>query len=827
VRLFNCVMEAGRGDVLQREQWRAMLEKTNDLVSGLPVLADGIPQLHRDPAQLERATRALRAGMAGPGAATTNLFMEDAEEDDSDAKKKDAGRGQRLLGQYNFDSEKLERELHAIVPRGLAHGHPEEGYDHQSQVITTSIMEALATAKSQSEHRSFALMEDEWEAEKAQLLEELKKSDSERFAPIASKEVMVMDLTPQETPFVGENESYRIAAPYRGFDMTRVNNYLKALKESGAESQPENLSRRFLELARNEFKSDELPSCVELWTLVTHMLSSGTDSESGAKAFLEEQYRINKMRFPVEKSSWDGVLNWLKSPSAENVSFGGGGGLRTVLQKYTFREESEEPPSQNLNRRFEGIKHQESAEETIDGSPLWAVIYYCIRCGGLKDVVSNVRQKNLCKGPLEALMVDLLEQLLRGEGISDENVETLRSEIEDPGVREKNHAQRFSPWKRAILYILLRGQDSSLLDRIVNSSIQDYMWIKLSIILSVKQGKRMEFLMGLQKILQKKGPAHFENGNDPHLYGRLLLMAQLPERAVVYLANRASFSDQKTTSVADAVHLAIALLDAGLIKNELKEIARITAEYVQARFAKTKPQDAIFYMHRIFRNDHSQRMLAADGIAKVLLEHSSNADDGLRLLQRSDSTLKEEVLVRTGELAERQGRLKEAVIFFAESEHGRSHAIAITNKQLVRCIRTSNISNKDWLVIARSMRDRFRSDDSQYETYEILLKLVEFRILYTDKKYEAALNVVSGVFPLTRVDVEKCSEDFRKLDNAVLEVIMHVFSLAISALQEVTYRSPNRAACIEQFNAFENFFNEVNHKESAAQIAQQLARFDR
>ena len=335
--------------------WKSMLQKTNELVSQIPLDSAGIPALQRDPAQLQAAAQSL---------------LSKRPEVPSDSK------ALRLLGQYSFDADKLERDLQQIVPAKEV-SEVEQYEDHIHQIFATAIDETMDATITESEIQAARLIEEDWAAERQTLLDELEHegnwkppgsdkentSDNARLltaTPFTPHYMQVQSVVPQTT-----------VKPVSVTD-TKMNIYLNTLEKARGKPKTESLLQGILDSNR-DFAAEN-HDVNQLWELTRCIVE---DKSLGGRRFLEQQYlrfierqveagsREHKGKLTLDTLSL--IRNWLKLAK----KMPGLGALSESLNYYSNREDSIEEPI-----------------ETSSGLPLWAVVYHCMRCGAWKTALS-------------------------------------------------------------------------------------------------------------------------------------------------------------------------------------------------------------------------------------------------------------------------------------------------------------------------------------------------------------------------------------------------------------------------------------------------------
>ncbi|KAJ2720785.1 nuclear pore complex subunit [Coemansia sp. Benny D115] len=185
--------------------------------------------------------------------------------------------------------------------------------------------------------------------------------------------------------------------------------------------------------------------------------------------------------------------------------------------------------------------------EVFNNEAIWAHMFVLYRCGYRQDLLSYALDMEDVITDSDPGFVAHLKAFLDGApGVRQAELAVAASSLEDP-------------YKAALYKVLGRGNVPRKATAEVVQTTEDYLWTNLAqirdgeTIVAISPGLQRATLEGLQQLMLKFGPGHFDpHGNNPLLYLRVLLLCGLFENAVDYLLQVDRFQ-------IEAVHLAIAL----------------------------------------------------------------------------------------------------------------------------------------------------------------------------------------------------------------------------------------------------------------------------
>lgn len=193
----------------------------------------------------------------------------------------------------------------------------------------------------------------------------------------------------------------------------------------------------------------------------------------------------------------------------------------------------------------------------VDGRPLWPLVYYALRCG-------DVRSAHKCMELAGAGHEDFVQVLDDKLKKPDQKMNTkLESLIRMQYKRQIRNAT--DPYKRAV-YCIIASCDINEQHPEVAKNADDFLWLQLSMIRTdaaesadaAAAAECLTYARLQTMICEEYGEAHFNAGEQPHLYFQLLALTGQFEAAVEFLSR---FERYRT----HAVHVALALAELGLL----------------------------------------------------------------------------------------------------------------------------------------------------------------------------------------------------------------------------------------------------------------------
>ncbi|ANB14289.1 linker nucleoporin NIC96 [Sugiyamaella lignohabitans] len=297
-----------------------------------------------------------------------------------------------------------------------------------------------------------------------------------------------------------------------------------------------------------------------------------------------------------------------------------------------------------LNLKFlKGGKWTKSNLEIVNNIPIWALLYYMIRTGHLKDALEFTLQIEKSLRKIERSFPVYLKAF-----VADPD-HRLPRDLQERLHTEFNQHIRFldedsDPYKYALYKIIGRCELSRKSFPEVLQTTEDWLWIHFMLTregdgLSSMRNPSLErySLLDLQRVVVQFGAKHFNpNKKTPGLYFQVLLLSGLFEWAVQYAY---SFSQ------VDAVHFAIALTYYGLL-NPVTDVEKYSSELLILDNKETPQLNFVrligYYTRDFRRSDPSE---AVDYLILICLNGDiTTGGRGKQHLRLAHEALKELVL---------------------------------------------------------------------------------------------------------------------------------------------------------------------------------------
>jgi len=441
----------------------------------------------------------------------------------------------------------------------------------------------------------------------------------------------------------------------------------------------------------------------------------------------------------------------------------------------------------------------------VDSVPVWALIYYCLRCGDLAAACQAAR----LAGPGLADMHNMLKELQTSpdQRLSPQTENVVRLQY------RRSVRQTTDPYKRAV-YCVLAACDPQDEHQEVATSLDDYLWIKLCQVREDEGGDSMT-LSGLQTLLTEEyGENHFNAADQPLLYFQVLFLTGQFEVAIDFLFRVGE------TLRCHAVHIALAMFESDLLMLPANiqatmlsrdssdkpparrlNIARLVMLYVK-HFESTDPKEALqyFYFLRTMKGGKNENLFMSC-VGELVLE-SREFDlllgqlmaDGSRspgLVDKFHGSLVDahKIIELVAADSEERGLLEDAVrLYDLASKHAR--VVELLNKLLSQVIAAPPLpeSRRDRLqrqAVAVAKRYKCLGVSGGRDataTFFLLLDLATFFDLYHAGKAEEALDTLTKIklVPLSGQEVDYLVAGFRLICDEIRRNIPDVLVAAMT-----------------------------------------------
>ncbi|XP_055890475.1 nuclear pore complex protein Nup93-like isoform X2 [Biomphalaria glabrata] len=482
------------------------------------------------------------------------------------------------------------------------------------------------------------------------------------------------------------------------------------------------------------------------------------------------------------------------------------------------------PGTYNLVHSYLNVKPPVMARSSEDGEldkqPVWALLFYCLRCGDLKAAKHVVDRAGNQLGDFPTYFNEYVNsvdhKLAPG---SDTKIKLQYRRV------VKNCSD---PYKRAVYCVIgccdWTDDHTEILDK-----IDDYLWMKLSHVQdqgTTDTSQDQLTLTTLQKILYEDyGESHFNGYQQPFLYFQVLFITCQFEAAIEFLSRIESLRYH-------AVHIALVLYEMKMLiippncqaqllsqdpsdSHGLKRlnIARLVMMYTR-KFEATDPREALqyFYFLRnlktptgddLFKSCVSELVLETKEFDMLLgrLEKDGSRKPGAIDSFKQDTQKITEMVAKD---TEAKGLFEDAVrLYDLAKDHEK--ALSLMNKLLsqVVSIAPSPQSTRDRLTsIALNMAERYTTfghEASQMttKTFFLLLDLITFFNFCHEGAITKALDVMQGIkiLPFSAEEVDHRVSNFKNYSDEIRRCLPDILLATMNIL--LTQYNNARASTIQ------------------------------
>ncbi|XP_064611037.1 nuclear pore complex protein Nup93-like [Liolophura sinensis] len=671
-----------------------------------------------------------------------------------------------LLGSKGFDVPRISQKLEGLSaaktfePLEPILDTDVQGFlrNERENTVLAVIEQTRNRTFEEAEKRHWECAENEWEREKQKILNALIGAGQE------------LDLQPESESILGESISMHGRSALDNVEMAyarQVFAYNDQIIKGGLRP---NLVEMFSEVA--QIIDDK--NIIELWEMVRFMVdvpvASGTSIQNTRTSRKTQQGFVRQARKYLEQN----YVKYITTTIYGNLQQAQLGGI---------------PGTYHLVRSFLNVKQMNLRgleDGTVEGHPVWAMLYYCLRCGDLKAA-----QQVVDKAPhnLGEHFPNFLQEYSSYEGhrLSPSNETMIRLQYRRA---IKNSSD---PYKRAV-YCVIGQCDFSEDHTEVADKIDDYLWVKLCHIHpeTNDMGSETFTLQRLQSILYEDyGESHFNAYHQPHLYFQVLWLTAQFEAALEFLSRIEKLRSH-------AVHVALALhelhilhtphtIQAQMLSKDSSDpdplrrlnIARLIMMYTR-KFEATDPREALqyFYFLRGLRTSQGENLFMS--CISELVQETREFDMLLGRLE-ADGTRRpgvidkfhgdtQKIIELVAKDTEVKGLLEDSIkLYDLAGKHDK--VLELLNKLLGQVVSqpSSAQSSRDRVKnLAVSVAQRYRAtghdgNQSNSVTFYLLLDLVTFFDLYNSGNYDQAIEVMQELklLPLTTDLVEGKVNDFK------------------------------------------------------------------
>ncbi|XP_020336261.1 nuclear pore complex protein Nup93-like [Oncorhynchus kisutch] len=444
----------------------------------------------------------------------------------------------------------------------------------------------------------------------------------------------------------------------------------------------------------------------------------------------------------------------------------------------------------------------------VEGHPVWALIYYCLRCGDLGAAMQVVNRAQHQLGDFKTWFQEYMNSPDRRLAPATENKLRL-------------HYRRVlrnsaDPYKRAV-YCLIGKCDIADNHGEVADKTEDYLWLKLNQVCFDDDGSsapqdRLTLAQLQKQLLEDYGESHFSAIQQPFLYFQVLFLTAQFEAAVAFL-----FRVERLRS--HAVHVALVLYELGLLLKSSGQSAQLLSQEAgdppmvrrlnfirllmlyTRKFESTDPREALqyFYFLRNEKNSQGENMFMCC-VSELVIE-SREFDMLLGRLEKDGSRKPgvidkfagdtRAIITKVALEAENKGLFEEAVKLY-ELTKNPDRVLELMNRLLSPVIAQvgSTQSNKERLKnTAVAIAERYRTqgvagEKSVDSTFYLLLDLMtffdEYHVGHIDQAYDVMERL--KLVPLSQDSVEERVAAFRNFSDEVRHNLSEVLLATMNIL---------------------------------------------
>uniref|UniRef100_A0A8C7IAB5 Nuclear pore complex protein Nup93 n=1 Tax=Oncorhynchus kisutch TaxID=8019 RepID=A0A8C7IAB5_ONCKI len=444
----------------------------------------------------------------------------------------------------------------------------------------------------------------------------------------------------------------------------------------------------------------------------------------------------------------------------------------------------------------------------VEGHPVWALIYYCLRCGDLGASMQVVNRAQHQLGDFKTWFQEYMNSPDRRLAPATENKLRL-------------HYRRVlrncaDPYKRAV-YCLIGKCDIADNHGEVADKTEDYLWLKLNQVCFDDDGSsapqdRLTLAQLQKQLLEDYGESHFSASQQPFLYFQVLFLTAQFEAAVAFL-----FRVERLRS--HAVHVALVLYELRLLLKSSGQSAQLLSQEAgdppmvrrlnfirllmlyTRKFESTDPREALqyFYFLRNEKNNQGENMFMCC-VSELVIE-SREFDMLLGRLEKDGSRKPgvidkfagdtRAIITKVALEAENKGLFEEAVRLY-ELAKNPDKVLELMNRLLSPVIAQVSAaqSNKERLKnTAVAIAERYRTqgvagEKSADSTFYLLLDLMTFFDEYHAGNIDRAYDVMERLklVPLSQDSVEERVAAFRNFSDEVRHNLSEVLLATMNIL---------------------------------------------
>uniref|UniRef100_A0A6J0UU95 Nuclear pore complex protein Nup93 n=2 Tax=Pogona vitticeps TaxID=103695 RepID=A0A6J0UU95_9SAUR len=470
------------------------------------------------------------------------------------------------------------------------------------------------------------------------------------------------------------------------------------------------------------------------------------------------------------------------------------------------------PGTYQLVRSFLNIKLPVSVpglqDGEVEGHPVWALIYYCMRCGDLMAALQVVNRAQHQLGDFKSWFQEYIHSKDKRLSPATENKVRLHY--------RRALRNNTDPYKRAVYCILGRCDITDNHSEVVDKT-EDYLWLKLNQVSFDDDGSsapqdRLTLSQFQKQLLEDYGESHFAVNQQPFLYFQVLFLTAQFEAATAFL-----FRTERLRC--HAVHVALVLFELKLLLKSSGQSAQLLSHeagdppairrlnFVRLlmlytrKFESTDPREALqyFYFLRNEKDSQGENMFLRC-VSELVIESrefdmilGKLENDGSRKPGVIDKFTKDTkpIINKVASVAESKGLFEEAAKLYDLAKNP-DKVLDLMNKLLSPVVAQISApqSNKERLKnMAHSIAERYKAQGISTKkaidsTFYLLLDLITFFDEYHAGHIDKAFDIIEQLklVPLSQEYVEERVAAFRNFSDEIRQNLSEVLLATMNIL---------------------------------------------
>ncbi|XP_033613746.1 nuclear pore complex protein Nup93 isoform X1 [Fukomys damarensis] len=460
----------------------------------------------------------------------------------------------------------------------------------------------------------------------------------------------------------------------------------------------------------------------------------------------------------------------------------------------------------------------------VEGHPVWALIYYCMRCGDLLAASQVVNRAQHQLGEFKTWFQEYMNSKDRRLSPATENKLRLHY--------RRALRNNTDPYKRAVYCIIGRCDVTDNQSEVADKT-EDYLWLKLNQVCFDDDGTsspqdRLSLSQFQKQLLEDYGESHFRVHQQPFLYFQVLFLTAQFEAAIAFLFRLERMRPH-------AVHVALVLFELKLLLKSSGQNAQLLSRepgdppcmrrlnFVRLlmlytrKFESTDPRDALqyFYFLRDEKDSQGENMFLRC-VSELVIESrefdmilGKLQNDGSRkpgVIDKFTSDTKP-IINKVASVAENKGLFEEAVKLYDLAKNA-DKVLELMNKLLSPVVPQISApqSNKERLKnMALSIAERYRAQGVSANkfldsTFYLLLDLITFFDEYHSGHIDRAFDIIERLklVPLSQESVEERVAAFRNFSDEIRhnlsQVLLATMNILFTQFKRLKGTSPSSAS---------------------------------